>query len=61
MNFYNDNESLRFHLNHPDMRKIIALKERDFADCGNYGDAPADADVALENYDRVLSLVGEIA
>jgi alkylation response protein AidB-like acyl-CoA dehydrogenase len=61
MNFYTDNDSLKFHLTHPEMKKIAALKERGFADNGQYEDAPADADEAIENYDRVLSLVGDIA
>ena len=61
MNFYDDNESLKFYLNHPDTARIAAMKERNFADYGQYGDAPADAAGALENYDRVLSLIGEIA
>ena len=61
MNFYTDNDSLKFHLTHPDMKKIASLKERGFADNGQYEDAPANADEAIENYDRVLSLVGDIA
>lgn len=31
-NFYNDNEALKHYLNHPMMEKIVALKERNFAD-----------------------------
>ena len=61
MNFYDDNDSLAFHLTHPDMLRIAAMKEQDFTDCGNYDDAPANAEEAVENYGRVLSLVGEIA
>ena len=61
MNFYDDNDSLKFHLTHPDMLKIAAMKEQDFVEHGKYGDAPANAEEALENYGRVLSLVGEIA
>lgn len=61
MNFYNDNDSLAFHLTHPDMQRIAALKEDGFGDASKYGDAPSNAEEALENYDRVLSLVGEIA
>ena len=61
MNFYNDNESLKFYLTHPEMGRIAAMKERDFAEHGQYPDAPADAAEAVENYDRILSLVGEIA
>ena len=31
-NFYTDNPELKFHLNHPLMKKIVALKECNFAD-----------------------------
>ena len=31
-NFYTDNESLKFYLGHPMMEKIVALKERNYAE-----------------------------
>jgi hypothetical protein len=31
-NFFTDNPDLQFHLTHPLMKKIVALKERNFAD-----------------------------
>ncbi|MBQ9638076.1 MAG: acyl-CoA dehydrogenase family protein [Bacteroidales bacterium] len=61
MNFYSDNDVLKFYLQHPEMKKIAALKEQGFVDHGTFDDAPADAEEALENYDRVMDLVGEIA
>ena len=35
-NFYTDNKALQYHLNHPLMKKIVALKERNFVDCEKY-------------------------
>ena len=35
-NFYTDNPDLKLHLQHPLMRKIVALKERDFADAEKF-------------------------
>lgn len=61
MNFYSDNDSLKFYLNHPVMEQIAAMKEQNFADHGKYDEAPANAEEALENYDTVMNLVGEIA
>lgn len=61
MNFYSDNDSLKFYLNHPVMKKIAAMKEQNFADHGQYDEAPANAEEALENYDTVMNLVGDIA
>ena len=61
MNFYSDNKSLKFYLNHPEMKKTVVLKENNFADHGKYADAPATAEEGLEHYDLVMDLVGEIA
>ena len=35
-NFFIDNPDLRHHINHPMMRRIVALKERDYADIDNF-------------------------
>ncbi|MDE6247258.1 MAG: acyl-CoA dehydrogenase family protein [Muribaculaceae bacterium] len=59
-NFYTDNPALRLHLNHPMMKKIVALKERDFAEADKYDFAPRNFEDAMDNYDRVLEIVGDI-
>ena len=59
-NFYTDNSDLKFHLSHPLMQKIIALKEQDFKDFGVYDYAPANAEDALDSYDKVMEILGEI-
>ncbi len=59
-NFYTDNPDLKLHLQHPLMRKIVALKERDFADAAKFDYAPVDFDDAMDNYYRVLDIVGEL-
>lgn len=59
-NFYNDNRNLKFHLNHPLMKKIIRMKERDFVDAQNFDYAPIDFEDTLDSYDKVLEVVGEI-
>ncbi len=59
-NFYTDNKDLKFHLNHPLMKKIISLKERDFADKENFDYAPLDYEDAIDSYDKVLEIVGDI-
>ena len=60
-NFYTDNESLKFYLNHPMMEKIVALKERNYAEKDQYPEAPQDYEDALDNYDKVMEIVGEIS
>ncbi|MDE6234802.1 MAG: acyl-CoA dehydrogenase family protein [Muribaculaceae bacterium] len=59
-NFYTDNPALKTYLTHPLMKKIVALKERDFADADKYDYAPQNYEDAIDNYDRVLEIVGEI-
>lgn len=59
-NFYTDNPDLRHHLTHPMMRKIVALKERDYTQAQQYDYAPVDYDDAIDNYDRVLQIVGDL-
>ena len=60
-NFFTDNESLKFYLQHPDMQKVTTLKEQAFAEYGKYDDAPANPEQAIENYAKVAELVGDIA
>ena len=43
------------------MKRIVELKERNFADKEEYADAPVDYEDALENYKRVLDITGDIA
>ncbi len=59
-NFYNDNNSLKHHLSHPMMEKIVELKERNFADADKFDYAPQNFDDAMDSYDRVLEIVGDI-
>lgn len=59
-NFYTDNPALKHHLTHPLMQKIVALKERDYSDAAKYDYAPLDYDDAIDSYDRVLEIVGDV-
>lgn len=60
-NNYTDHPELKFELNHPLMKRIVELKERDFRDKDSYDYAPLDFDDAMDSYDRVLDITGEIA
>lgn len=59
-NFFTDNKDLLFHLQHPLMKKIVALKERDFEDKDKFDYAPIDFEDAMDSYEKVLEIVGEI-
>lgn len=60
-NYYTDQPELKFHLHHPLMKRIVELKERDFADKDKYEDAPVDFDDAMENYEKMLEITGDVA
>src|SRR6056297_1404448 len=59
-NFYRDNPDLKFHLTHPLMKKIVALKEDNFADKDQFDYAPIDYEDTQDSYDKVLEIVGDI-
>ncbi|MDR0699128.1 MAG: acyl-CoA dehydrogenase family protein [Tannerella sp.] len=59
-NFYTDTPSLKHHLQHPLMQRIVELKERDFRDKDTFDYAPVDFEDAMENYEKTLEIVGEI-
>ncbi len=60
-NNYTNHPELKFELNHPLMKRIVELKERDFRDKDSYDYAPLDFEDAMDSYDRVLDITGEIA
>ncbi len=59
-NYYNDNTELKHHLNHPLMRKIVELKERNYTDAEKFDYAPLNYEDAIDSYDKVLEIVGEL-
>lgn len=59
-NFYTDTSVLSHYLNHPLMQRIVALRERDFAEKDAYPYAPSSVSDTLDSYSRVLEIIGEI-
>lgn len=59
-NFYTDNPSYKHHLYHPLMKRIVELKERNYADKDKFDYAPIDFEDAMDSYEKVLEIVGEI-
>ena len=60
-NYYTDHPEIEFHLNHPLMKRIVDLKERNYADKDAFEDAPVNYEDALENYKRMLDITGDVA
>ena len=59
-NFYLDNPSMKHHLHHPLMKRIVELKERNYRDKDTCDYAPIDFEDAMDSYEKVLEIVGEI-
>jgi alkylation response protein AidB-like acyl-CoA dehydrogenase len=59
-NFFTDNKHLKFYLHHPDMQKIIRLKENDFREKDKFDYAPIDFEDTIDSYEKVLEIVGDI-
>ena len=59
-NYYTDHPELEFHLHHPLMKRIVELKERNFADKDAFEDAPVDYNDAIDNYNHLLEIMGDI-
>ncbi len=62
-NFFTDNEDIQFLFNHLDLASVAALQEDGFKPQGGPGSdyAPTDAADAIDNYRRILTIVGDIA
>ncbi len=59
-NFLSDNEDIMDFLDHVDLRDLVTLQERGFAEAADYDYAPADYEDALDSYRRVLEMVGRL-
>ncbi len=60
-NYYSDIPEIKFELeSSPLMKRIVELKERGFEDKDQYDEAPQDFADAMDTYDRVLDIVGDI-
>lgn len=59
-NYYTDHPEIGFHLNHPLMKRIVELKERNYADRDKFDEAPVNYDDAIENYKQLLEITGDI-
>ena len=60
-NFFTDNEDIRFLFDHMDVARLAAIVEDDFAHAKEFDFAPADAADAVDNYRRILTVMGELA
>ena len=60
-NYYTDHPEIAFHLNHPLMKRVVDLKERNYVEKDQFEDAPVNYEDAIENYKRLLDITGDVA
>jgi hypothetical protein len=60
-NFFLDNDDIRFHFDHLDVRRAAAIMEDDFHHAKEFDEAPEDADEAVDRYRQILTDFGELA
>ena len=59
-NFFTDNTDIQFLFDYFDLHEIAAIQERETPN-GNADYLPENLDDAIDNYRKVLEIVGEIA
>ena len=60
-NFYDDTPDIAFLLRHTDLSKAVEMQECGYTQCNEYSEAPTDYDDAIENYELVLRMIGELS
>jgi hypothetical protein len=59
-NFFTDNHDIQFLLDYFDLHEVAAIQERETPN-GAADYVPRDIDDVIDNYRRVLEIVGEVA
>ncbi len=60
-NFFTDNQDLLFQFDHLDIEDIVDIAEKHYSESEQYNYAPGDYEDALDNYRKVLEIIGDIA
>ena len=61
-NYYTDHPEIVFHLEHPLMKRLVELREKNYEDAAKGIDyAPVDYEDTIENYRRILDITGDVA
>jgi alkylation response protein AidB-like acyl-CoA dehydrogenase len=59
-NFFLDNSDMQFRLEQLDLREVLDLKEKGYAEAGHFPTAPRNYADAKDNYRMILEVLGEI-
>jgi alkylation response protein AidB-like acyl-CoA dehydrogenase len=59
-NYFTDNSDLLFHFGRLKLAEVVEIAERGYTEAAHYDFAPVDYQDALDNYRKVLEIVGDI-
>ena len=59
-NFFTDNKDLQFTLKNINLQEVMDLKENGYTENQKYDDAPVNYEDALDSFERVLDVIGDI-
>lgn len=59
-NFFTDNKDLQFTLQNLELTEVVELRENNYKFAAEFDGAPVDFEDAMDNYSRVLDIVGGI-
>lgn len=60
-NYFTDNTDLLFQFDHLNIQDVVEIAEEGYAEADQYNYAPTDYQDAVDNYRKVLEIVGDIA
>lgn len=60
-NFFNDNHDILFHFNNLNIEEVVKIAEDNYEECKKYNYAPKNYEDAVENYRKVLEVVGDMS
>ena len=60
-NFYTDNQDLLFTLKNIDLEEVVSVREQNYTEAQKYDGSPENYADAMDNFDRVLTVVGDVA
>jgi len=60
-NFFTDNSDLVYRFNNIDLREVVDLAENNYEEAKKYAHAPVNYEDAIENFKKILEVIGDIA
>lgn len=60
-NFFTENPDILFHFKRMDIREIVNIAEKDYEESKEFPHAPRDYEDAMENFEKVMEVVGDIS